>query len=143
MLDSLGIGTLVSQYRQILGIVFLFSTTLLIVEILIVVYRWIQETLVNRLIVKSGHKRLHALTEPEKKVLRSFIFEKTRSRRLDMTDGVVNELESESIIFRSSNLGHGIGLHVVFAFNIQPWAWDYLNAHPELLSSNTWESTPS
>jgi len=45
---------------------------------------------------------------------------------------VVNGLEIEKIVFKSSNIGQ----LDEWAYNIQPWAWDYLNNHPELLASN-------
>jgi len=47
-----------------------------------------------------------------------------------MADGRVGGLEAEGIIFRSSNVGNIES----WAYNLQPWAWDYLSAHPELLA---------
>jgi Super-infection exclusion protein B len=44
---------------------------------------------------------------------------------------VVNGLVSETVLYRSSNMS---ALGTTFPFNIQPWAWDYLNEHPELLN---------
>lgn len=79
---------------------------------------------------RSGKKRLHRLTVEEKQILRAYIEGQTRSLHLNVTSGVVNGLEQETIIYRSSNLGH---LMSGFAYNIQPWAWDYLNEHRDLL----------
>jgi hypothetical protein len=46
-----------------------------------------------------------------------------------MADGVVGGLD-ERVLYRASNLGQSVDY---FAYNIQPWAWDYLNEHRKLL----------
>jgi hypothetical protein len=79
---------------------------------------------------KARKKRLHRLSAEEKQILRAYIERQTRSLNLSVTSGVVNGLEQETIIYRASNLGH---LMAGFAYNIQPWAWDYLNEHRDLL----------
>lgn len=79
---------------------------------------------------KARKKRLHRLSAEEKQILRAYIERQTRSLNLDVMSGVVNGLEQETIIYRASSLGH---LMAGFAYNIQPWAWDYLNEHRDLL----------
>jgi len=81
-------------------------------------------------LLRARKKRLHRLTAEEKQILRAYIERQTRSLNLDVMSGIVNGLEQETIIYRSSNLGH---LMSGFAFNIQPWAWDYLNDHRDLV----------
>lgn len=81
----------------------------------------------------SGKKRLHRLTIEEKQILGAYIARQTRSIHLDLSSGIVNGLVAESIIYRSSNLSNPRAGLTAFAYNIQPWAWDYLNEHPELL----------
>ena len=82
--------------------------------------------------LRARKKRLHRLSVEEKQILRAYIEGQTRSLMLDITSGVVNGLEQETIIYRSSSLGH---LMSGFAYNIQPWAWDYLNEHRDLLGT--------
>ena len=48
-----------------------------------------------------------------------------------MADGVVGGLEGERVLYRASSLGCSVDY---FAYNIQPWAWEYLNEHRKLLS---------
>lgn len=43
---------------------------------------------------------------------------------------VVLGLETEKIIYRASSLS---SYYTNFPYNIQPWAWEYLNQHPDLL----------
>ncbi len=81
----------------------------------------------------AGKKRLHRLTREEKQILGHYIEGQTRSVDLAINDGVVNGLVSESIIYRSASVSSPGGGFVAFAHNIQPWAWDYLNKHRDLL----------
>jgi hypothetical protein len=48
-----------------------------------------------------------------------------------MHDGMVGGLQAERIIYRASSLGQSFDY---FAYNIQPWAWEYLNKNRKLLS---------
>ncbi len=47
-----------------------------------------------------------------------------------MSDGVVGGLLTKRILYRSSSLSLS---YTTFAYNLQPWAWEYLNSHPRLL----------
>jgi hypothetical protein len=79
--------------------------------------------------LKGAKERLHNLTADEREILQNYIGNRTKTQELDIRSGVVNELENDFIIYRASNIGHLGG----WAYNIQPWAWDYLNEHPELI----------
>ena len=79
-------------------------------------------------------KRLHRLTIEEKQILGRYIKGQTRSTYLDVTSGIVNGLVRESIISRASTLSNPMAGHFAFSYNIQPWVWDYLNEHRDLLS---------
>jgi hypothetical protein len=78
---------------------------------------------------------LPQLTEDEKAILRGYIEGQTRTQYLAMSNGTVGQFVVEKILFRASSLG---SVADYFPYNIQPWAWDYLNNHPEVL-----EPTPS
>jgi hypothetical protein len=129
MLDRFGLVSFLSHYRSYFGLVFLLSTTLLLSAALAAVYKWIMEGRRQRARLKYMRQRLHRLAEPEKAILRGFVYNGTRSQYLDMADGTVGGLEVEGIIFRSSNFGNIES----WAYNIQPWAWNYLTSHPNLL----------
>lgn len=75
---------------------------------------------------------LHNLTPEEQAILAAYIRQNTKSIRLPIQSGVTNGLEDAGIIYRASDFGTmGTG----FAYNIQPWAWEHLHAHPELLGT--------
>jgi hypothetical protein len=70
------------------------------------------------------------LSEPEKRVLCQFLHNETTTRDLPISDGVVGGLVAKGILFHSSNFADH---HLGSAHNVQPWAWEYLNSHPNLL----------
>jgi hypothetical protein len=84
-------------------------------------------------LLRAGKKRLHRLTTQEKQVLRRYIEGQTQSIYLDVNSGVVNALVNESVIYRASNFSNPQFGRMAFAYNIQPWAWDYLNEHRDIL----------
>ena len=82
---------------------------------------------------RARKKRLRRLSVEEKQVLKAYIEGQTRSMYFNITSGVINGLVAESIIYRASNLSNPEYGMTAFAYNIQPWAWDYLNKHRDLL----------
>jgi hypothetical protein len=79
-------------------------------------------------------KRLHCLTIEEKYILSAYIEGQTRSMELPIQSGVVAGLVHAKIIYRATSLSNSMAGFAAFAYNIQPWAWDYLNKHSDLLS---------
>jgi hypothetical protein len=131
-LEIFGINLLVAQIRPYLGIVFLLSASLLVTNLFTSLYSWAQNKYQRTLKLKAWQKKLHSLTAEEKYILQHFINNQTQSQYLPMDNGVVNGLEIKKVIFRASDIGN----LDEWAYNIQPWAWEYLNNHPELLTLN-------
>jgi hypothetical protein len=129
-LITLGLDTFVNSYRSWIGLVFVISAALLIASLFQLVWSWSKSTYDGFRRIHAGENRLKHLTAEEKDVLRGYIVNQTRSQVLDFASGVVKGLEHEGIIYQASPLGTLID---GFAYNIQPWAWDYLNDHKELL----------
>ncbi|MBI3319988.1 MAG: superinfection exclusion B family protein [Candidatus Omnitrophica bacterium] len=63
--------------------------------------------------------------------MRRYVEGKTRTQYFQIEDGVIQGLVAVDVLYRSAQVGH---LLSGFAYNIQPWAWEYLNRHPDLLS---------
>ncbi len=136
-LAPLGLDAFVGKYRFWIGLVFLVGLSLLLAHVLAHAMRKGLDWWTEFRGVHQGRKRLHQLTEEERRILASYIEGKTRTQMLRISDGVVSGLVSQRIIYMSANLGSGHDPY--FAHNIQPWAWEYLNEHPELVlrASNT------
>jgi hypothetical protein len=128
-LEVFGLTIFVAQYRAYIGITFLISTALLFTNWAVTVYQGVQKKWKEQASLKNLRKRLHNLSNPEKRILKNYIENKTKTQYLDIGDGVTGGLEAGGVIFRSSYVGNLES----WAYNIQPWAWEYLNDHPELL----------
>ena len=129
-LSIFGLVEIVERYRPWFGLAFLGSAVLLVSAALVSIYEWLMQKRRERAMEGYGRRRLRALTEDEKTILRGFIEGRTRTQYLSMSDGRVRQLEIERVIFRSTTLGW---YPDSFAYNIRPWAWECLNEHPELL----------
>jgi hypothetical protein len=132
VLSIFGLGDIVSRYRPWFGLAFLLSAALLASSATIAFRQRLKERRLGKNVLRYQRYRLHHLTEGEKQILRGFIEGQTRTQQLPIWDGRMRQFEIEQIIFRASELSQHPGTH--FAYNIEPWAWDYLNKHPELLS---------
>ena len=128
-LDKFGLKSLVDQYRAYLGVGFLVTLALTIVNSIAAIWKFIYPWIAQAYWIRIGKKRLRSLTPTEKKILGYYIRNQIRSQNLPIQNGTVNALQKERIIVRGSSLGSISG----FDYIIQPWAWDYLNKKPELL----------
>lgn len=76
-------------------------------------------------------KYLRSLSPAEKRVLRGYIEGNTKTQYFRMDDGVVGGLVKPlGYLYVGAEIGY---MEKGFAFNIQPWLWDYLVKHPEIL----------
>lgn len=132
-LRQLALNDLAKLHRQWLGALLVLCSVAVGVECSLVVYRSVRNFVAGSLNRKSIAKRLQSLTEAEKQVLRFYVDKQTRSNDLYLTDGVVQGLESDHIIFRASNIGQNL----LFPYNINDFAWEYLNKNPLLLKGTT------
>ncbi len=129
LLARFGLIGWVEGYRQFFGLGFLLSATLLLSSGIMAIYDYAKGRKEEARLKNQRQQKLHKLSEPEKEVLRNFVHNQTTTQYLSIADGVVGGLEAKHILYRTSNVG---GIYE-WAYNIQPWAWEYLNAHPELL----------
>lgn len=128
-LDNFGLKVLVSEYRAYLGVAFLLTLALTLVNSISAAWKFIYPWIAEAYWIRAGRKRLQNLNPTEKQILSYYIQNQTRSQNLPIQNGTVSALQKEKIIIRGSSLGtmHG------FDYIMQPWAWEYLNEHPELL----------
>lgn len=130
VLERLGLAALVSEHRPWLGGAFLVALALLLAEFVVDFWNWGRRKYQQRETLKTCKDNLTHLSEAEKKVLRKYLERNTKTIKLPMDSGLAAALVNAKIIYRASNFGDLIdGID----YNIQPWAWDYLHEHPELL----------
>jgi len=130
VLDIFGLTFFVTQYRPYFGIAFLISVATVLTEAILVVHRTVSARRLKSRVVKQQLQALHNLTGQEKLILLSYLNRKTKTAYLDPEDGVVCGLEAQGIIHRATAIG-GMARS---AYNIQPWAWDYIIDNPHLIA---------
>jgi hypothetical protein len=129
IVGKLGLLKYREEGKPYLGLSFLLLSVIIVSRVIGMVITWYD----HHLFLRTKKKRLHVLTAEEVQILRGYIEGQTRTSYLSIQSGVVKGLSAEGIIYRSSNLsapGYGFAS---FAHNIQPWAWQYLNEHRDLL----------
>lgn len=131
LIQKLGLLEARDLVKTWIGIVWLLFLAVLATEIIHPVYSWVALRIEWRVNLKKYQRRLHNLTPDEKEFLSGYLRENTRTQAGEYSGGTINGLVSEKIIYRSSNMAYHF---TTFPYNIQPWAWEYLNSHPECLS---------
>lgn len=137
LIELLGLLGFRQSYRPWIGLTFLVSIAVVTVALFTPIWNIIRRELRDNWLIRRQSKYLADLTPRERKILRGYIQGDTRTQTFHIGDGAVRELESKLILRRASNLGAGSGWG--FAYNIQPWAWDYLKRHPELVAEESQE----
>ena len=129
-LEALGLQPFINEYRNYLGVAFL----LLLAATL--PYPWEmgwnkgKKVWNEKRVTKLRIEQLQNLTPQEKAVLRDYIDKDSKSQELDAIDGVTVSLKQSQIIYQAANLSKW---DTHFAFNIQPWAWNYLKKNRDVL----------
>ena len=130
LLAALGLKDVMPTIRPWVGAGFVVSVTLLFAYAATAVGRWIKKRWTWAANERNLRKWLHNLAPDEQDVLARFLLERRKCLTFGPKDALSQGLAAAGILFRSSNMGDAIdGLD----FSIQPWAWAYLNAHPELV----------
>ncbi len=131
--NILGITKLINHHRMWIGLGFLFSISMLFTRVgtQLCKYTWNRWKQYREL--KRWKNGLHNLTSGEREILSKYIQEGTQTNYFDLCDGIVQGLTVKTILIRSSNVSVGGN---IFAYNIHPWTWEYLNKNPHLLDGN-------
>lgn len=128
-LTSLGVLKYRQEGKLYFGLLFLALFALIVAAIA----GFAIEKTHNYFFLRTRKKRLALLTVEEKQILGSYIEGETRTLYLSAQSGVVKGLVHEHIIYMSSSVNRPEFGALTFAHNIQPWAWEYLNNHRDLL----------
>lgn len=140
VLDLFGVNDLVINFRPVIGIVFLVSSTLVISDLIIKVFNHLKKYIKVRHDYKHLKDRLNKMTPDEKDIILSYLYNNSRTLYLPITNGIVNELVAFGIIYQASKVGEVES----WAFNIQPWVWNYLEKHKnEIFTKEELEEIPN
>ena len=129
-LDRLGLKDFRDTQKTWIGLVFLGSNVFLGSYAAGEIWSIGQKKYLDQRQIKLQHNQMFDLSPPEKMVLREYTENQETTRYFQISDGIVNGLVAKGILYCSSN----VGVHYMsFSFNLQPWAWKYLDEHPEVL----------
>jgi hypothetical protein len=135
-LKRLRLFELTEHYGPWIGGLFLLSSIAWVANTAIKTYWWLAVKFRQWKLKSQCVEHLHALTEDEKKILRFYISQHTKTNYLGINDGVVSGLEAKGIIHRASTIGVP-GLGFTFAYNISEFASKYINENNGVLTGTT------
>ena len=134
---ALGLSALIAQYRAYIGGTSVVSLALLLSHGIASIARFVKTFYAKRKAKASQQaaerrrlENLNKLTPDEKGYLLPYISDQLNTQHFGIDDGVAGGLQAKSIIYRAANVGDMVN---GFAFNIQPWAREHLDANPQLL----------
>ena len=128
--DVLGAEELRQQYRLHIGIAFLGASSFLCAMGTARVATAARKRWRRGRILAARQESLHALTPDEKAYLAPYVFGNVNTQYFQLEDGVVGGLVGKAILYQASRVGRML---TGFAYNIQPWAREYLTKKPHLL----------
>lgn len=122
----LAVDTFRSQYRAFIGPAFLLVLAFGAARL----FTWLAGAHTQRKLVKERNELLHKLTPEEKGYLVPYIQNEQNSVYVGMDDGVMAGLRKKGVTYLAANMGDLLN---GFAFNLQPWAREYLQSNLQLL----------
>jgi hypothetical protein len=131
-IETLGLTKIRQDYQPFVGLAAIVFTTLSAVEIAAKAISVGSTFIKRQLHANEGRKRLRDLTPEEKQVLCNYVLNDTRTQTFQMQDGVIQGLCRDHILYPAAPFGEVLrGM----AYNIEPWAWEYLRKHPDLITT--------
>jgi hypothetical protein len=127
---KLGVAEFVDKYRMWIGFVCVVSWGFLFTHLMCASKDSVLGWWRKKRLVHHGREALQNLSPPEKRMLAEYLIFETKSRKQDFQSGIVHELKRANILYQACSEGTRM---TGFAFNLHPWAWEELQAHPELL----------
>jgi hypothetical protein len=122
----LAVDTFRSQYRAFIGPAFLLVLAFGVARL----FTWLAGAYAQKRFVKERNELLHKLTPEEKGYLVPYIQNEQNSVYVGMDDGVMAGLRKKGVTYLAANMGDVLN---GFAFNLQPWAREYLQSNLQLL----------
>ena len=133
IIHKLYIDNLKEKYGFIIGIVFIISISIVFINIIIYIFNTIKEK-ISILKLKFYRKKiLKSLDESEKNVLLEFMNSANKTVRLPIHSGTTIKLQNYKIISPAGNNHIVDARYMEIPYFIQPWAYEYLNKHKNLL----------
>jgi hypothetical protein len=139
LLGQVGLLEFRTSYRSTVGAVFVISVGLSTAHGLFVVGNSVLLGIGKTLKHRKNRKRVHELTENEKRILRLYVDGGSRTQDFELNDGDVAGLVRANILYQATTAPYvetWLNPPVQkWAFNIHSWAWNYFKKHPDLIAA--------
>jgi Super-infection exclusion protein B len=135
LLDQMFMLNFRDKYGFIIGIVFIVSVSILIVNVIYQTAKSISNAKVKRDFYANAEKRLRKLNNYQKAIIYALYQEDNRTLPLPLHDGSVLELEQNYMIGKATSQYMVSDLNnALFPYLLQPWVSDELSNKSNLLS---------
>lgn len=124
-----------NDYGFIISILFLVSTTILIILLFTYIFKYINNVIINRKIQKGKYKYLINADENKLSLIKEFIKDSTHTLTLPMNDGLIIELQHFGIITMAGStqlVDIEFDNSVYVKYFLQPWVITFINKYDEL-----------
>lgn len=131
-LAKLGLSRVGTDYRWLVGLLFIIAATWLVVTALIGLGKWCYQKGSAFWKQKERKKRLHRLTADERRILSQYVESESRTVMFHSVPdtGVAQGLAEEDILYRPDIPPDGIAV----AYSIYEWALAYLTKNKQLIA---------
>ncbi len=120
------------KYGFLLGIIFMVSTSILIILLITKIYKYFNNKKTSKELVKSQTKYLKNINQEKADIIRAFINDHTHTLLLPVNDGLIIELQYLQIITPAGQNHLVDMLNPEIKFFLQPWVISRINSDEEL-----------
>lgn len=125
----------INKYGFIIGLVFIVSSAILTITLIIQIFNFISKKKNIKQFYKTAEKRLRKLSPYEICIVLSLFENENYTNLLPINDGAVRKIESEMIIGKATNQYMVSNLNnAKFPYLLQPWVVDELKEKEALLA---------
>lgn len=123
------------EYGFILGIIFLISASILIVNLIYLFAKFLSNRYYKKRFYANAESNLMKLNDYQKSVIYLLYSQHNRTHELPIFDGAIKELESKLMIAKATNQYITYDFeNAVFPYYLQPWVSNELNKSMKLKS---------
>ena len=121
----------IQRYRGWVSIALILSSAITAVEIGFGAWQKVRTHIDVSKKIKERENYMLTLSGGEQFILAKYLAQNSETQYLPAEDGTVGSLLTKGMIYRASDVGR----FTTFAYNIQPWARDYIQKHPEVIAN--------
>ena len=127
MIGIIGVNELVDEYHSMIGIFFLISTSISVVNVIVYFSGFVKEKWSNFNYKRKRKKILRNLEEYELAIVKLLYNKDNHTDFFDLSDGAVSHLVACQIIYRTSNTSTNYdNQHLYFPYTLNSWANSYI-----------------